>query len=107
MSKRVTTDTEIKDRSIALDAFKSCGLHFQETSPTTFEIRAGRSVGMLDLRTGQIVGDDMSFQKKDFEALKQHYAEEKYVWELRQQGATIHSREVNEQGDIVLMYQTA
>jgi len=106
MSKRVTTQTEIKDRGIALEAFKASGTHFHEMSPDTFEVRAGRSRGVLDLRTGQIEGDDMSFRKADFETLSQHYGEQKYMEELRRTGASVHSREVDKDGNIILVFQT-
>lgn len=107
MSKRVTTETEIKDRSIAMDAFRAANVQAREITADTFEVRAGRSVGTLNLRTGQIVGDDMSFTAKDFEPLKQHYAERKYLWELTQRGASVHSRNVEQNGDIVIVYQIA
>ena len=106
MSKRVTTQTEIKDRSIAFDAFKAAGIHFREVSNNTFEIRAGSSHGVLDLRNGQIEGDDMSFRKADFDTLVQHYGEQKYMAELRRIGASVHSREVDSEGNIVLVFQT-
>jgi hypothetical protein len=106
MSKRVTTQTEIKDRAIALDAFKASGTNFREITGDTFEVRAGHSHGVLDLRTGQIEGDDMSFRKDDFTNLVQHYGEQKYMTELRRIGASIHSREVDRDGNIILTYQT-
>src|SRR5271165_992613 len=107
MSKRITTQTEITDLSICMDAFKSAGVKFGKQTDDKYEVRMGRSVGVLDLRTGQIEGDDMSFHSGDFDVLKQHYAEQKYMWELRRRGASIHSREVDKEGNIVLQYQIA
>lgn len=107
MSKKVTTQTEITDRSICLEAFKSAGLNFREVTEHTFEVRMAHSVGTLDLRTGKIEGDDMSFRNVDFDTLKQHYAEKKYVWELRKRGASIHNREIDKEGNIVIQYQIA
>lgn len=107
MSKRVTTQTEITDLSICMDAFKSTGAKFNKRTDDTYEVRMGHSVGVLDLRTGQIEGDDMSFHKADFDVLKQHYAEQKYMWELRKRGASIHQREVDKEGNIIIQYQIA
>jgi hypothetical protein len=107
MSKRVTTQTEITDRSICLDALKSAGLHHKVLTPDTFEIRTAHSTGVLDLRTGQIEGDDMSFKGGDFDTLKQHYAEQKYMWELTKRGASIHNREIDKEGNIIIQYQIA
>jgi hypothetical protein len=105
MSKRVTTESTITDRSIAVQAFASCGAHVREHSKTKYEITVGRSTGILDLTTGQIEGDDMSFHDSDFDTLKQHYAEKSYLWTLQQKGASIHSRNVTSEGDIEIIYQ--
>jgi hypothetical protein len=107
MSKRVTTQTEITDLSICMDAFKSAGIQARKQTDSTFEVRMGRSIGLLDLRTGQIEGDDMSFSSADFDVLKQHYAEQKYMWELKKRGASIHHREVDREGNIIIQYQIA
>jgi len=106
MSKRVTTQTELRDRGILLEAFKASGTKFESLSDNRFSITAGRSHGTLDLRTGVIEGDDMSFHKDDFAPLAQHYGEQKYMTELRRLGASVQSREIDRDGNIVITYQT-
>lgn len=106
MSHRVTTDTEIKSRDAALVAFKTANAQVRDLGSNKFEVRSGRSVGTLDLGTGQIVGDTDRWHAPDFDLLKQHYAEEVYTSELRRQGAVVQSREVDKQGNIVITYQT-
>ena len=107
MSKRVTTQTEIKDREIAMSAFKSAGISFTESGSGVFSIQTGRSHGTLDLRSGTISGDDMSFRQSDFDSLKQHYAKEKTLKELLRAGASVQSQTTESNGDIVIVYQTA
>ncbi len=105
MSKRVTTQSTITDKNIAALAFKACGIEARELSATEFEVRAGRSVARLDLRTGNLDGDDMSFRDSDFDGLRQHYAKEKYLSELTARGASIQLDTVNDEGDFVIVYQ--
>ncbi len=113
MSKRVTTKSTITDRTVALQAFKVWGVNgskgaersVHELSKTAFEIRSGRSTGRLDLTTGVITGDDMSFHESDFDDLKQTYAKEKLVAELLLQGGSIHSQTTTQSGDIEIIYQ--
>ena len=106
MSHRVTTQTEIKDRELALGAFKAAGIKFRDLGSNTFEVTTGRSTATLNLTNGQIEGDDMRWKEADFDVLKQHYAEQSLLWNLRRQGHTVQNREVNKEGDIVILYQT-
>ena len=107
MSKRVTTQTEITDSSIFTKAVASCGIKSSKIDDNTYELRTAHSIGILNLKTGSIEGDDMSFRSGDFDTLKQHYAEKKYMWELEMRGASVHSRTVDREGNIVITYQIA
>ena len=106
MSRRVTTQTEIKDRDLALSAFQTAGVRFRDCGDDVFEISAGNSTAHLDLKSGIISGDDMRWKQRDFDTLKQHYGEQAYLWQLRKRGATLQKREVDKDGNIVLIYQT-
>ena len=106
MSHRVTTQSQIKNKDLAVQAFKAAGLTASAVGPTKFEVRAGRSVGVLDLDTGVIAGDTDRWSENDFDGLRQHYAEASYVAELRRTGASIQERTVDKEGNIVIVYQT-
>lgn len=106
MSHRVTTDTEIKNREFALSALKKIGTPFKDLGKNKLEVRSGKSTGTLDLATGTITGDTDRWHAPDFDLLKQHYAEEAYVAELHRQGASVQSREVDKEGNIVITFQT-
>lgn len=106
MSHRVTTKTEITDRELALSALKSAGVTFRDLGNNKFTITASGVTADLNLATGEIGGDADHLRSGPFDTLKQHYAEQKYVWELRRQGHTVESRQVDAQGNIVIMYQT-
>jgi len=104
MSRRVTTQTQITDRELAIDAFKAAGANYRETTPGTFSLTVGRSGGTLNLKTGTIEGDSDNFSDKDFDSLRQNYAHQKLLWELRRQGGTVDSSAVDRQGRIVVEY---
>lgn len=106
MSHRVTTETKIRDRNAATVAMKAAGVLFKDLGNDTFEVKSGRTGGVLDLKTGTITGDTDRWSEKDFDGLKQSYAEETLTVELRRQGASIQSRQVDNEGNIVIMYQT-
>jgi len=105
MSKRVTTQSLMTNKDILAQAVEACGAASRTYSNTSVEIRIGRSVGTLDLKSGKIEGDDMSFNESDFDALKQSYAERAYNFELLNRGGTVHDRTVLQNGDIVFLCQ--
>jgi hypothetical protein len=105
MSHRVTTETKITDRETAITAFKKANVFFTENKGS-FDIKCGRTNGVLDLATGKITGDSDHWNAKDFDGLKQAYAVEVYVNELRRQGASVQNTTVDTEGNIVIVYQT-
>lgn len=105
MSRRVTTQTEIKDKGLAIQALKQAGLSFREVGETQINITSGRLAhATIDLRSGEISGDsDHGHSRESLGLLRQYYAEAKYKAECAKQGITIDSRTVSKNGDIVLM----
>jgi hypothetical protein len=105
MSHRVTTETEIKDKSLAVQAIKQAGLSYREVSDTQLMITSGSMKNAsIDLRTGDISGDtDYHHTPEVLGMLRQHYGEAKYKLECQRQGITIESRTVDREGNIVLM----
>lgn len=106
MSHRVTTKTEITDRELALAAFTAAGVQFKDNGNDQFRVTSGHYTADLNLKTGALSGDSDHFRGGAFDTLKQHYAEQKYMWELRKAGHSVESRQVEKNGDIVIMYQT-
>lgn len=107
MSRRVTTKTEITNEEHFLQACsKIQGVRTEKIGSDSYTIQVGRSVGMINLKSGDIDGDSDAFQPNDINRIRQGYAEEVYTWNLRRQGATIQSRTVNSSGEVVLLFQT-
>jgi hypothetical protein len=103
MSHRVTTQTEIKDKGLAIQALKHAGLSYREVGDQ-ISITSGRMANStIDLRTGTISGDtDHGHTRETLGMLRQYYGEAKYRAECAKQGISIESRAVNKEGHIVL-----
>jgi hypothetical protein len=85
---------------------KSAGVIAKDLGNNKFDVKSGCTSGTLNLRTGTITGDTDCWNEADFDGLKQSYAEETLVAELRRQGASVQSRSIDNEGNIVIMYQT-
>lgn len=107
MSHRVTTQTEIKDRDLAIQALKKAGLGYSEVG-SNIQITSGRMANAtINLDTGLISGDtDYGHNSETLGMLRQAYGEAKYVRECNKQGVMIEGRNVEKNGDIVLMWAT-
>lgn len=102
MSHRVTTQTEIKDKTLAIQALKAAGYSYSE-SGNTLRITSGPlNRAAIDLRTGEVSGDTDYHTKDDLGALRQNYAEAKYLKECNMQGILVESREVLSNGVVRL-----
>jgi len=108
MSHRVTTQTEIKDQALAIQALKAAKMDFTQ-SGSTIRITSGPIAGAsINLTTGDVEGDtDQGHRRSDnsLGLLKRHYAEAKIQQECRIQGITIESRTVEKDGRIRLRCQ--
>jgi hypothetical protein len=105
MSHRVTTETEIKDKALLTQACKTAGVTFAEMGQESIRFTSGPlSNAVLDLRSGRITGDsDYGHTTSGLSILKQHYGEAKYKNECARQGIQIESRNVDHEGNIILM----
>jgi hypothetical protein len=106
MSHRVTTQTEIKDKAIAMAALKNAGLSFTE-SGNTLRITSGGQLrnAVINLSTGEISGDtDFGHTQDGLGIVRQHYGEAKFRAEAAKSGrVTIQQRYVDQKtGDVVL-----
>lgn len=108
MSHRVTTQTQIKDRAVALTALKAAGMAYTERG-SVISITGGPIAGaVIDLNTGMVSGDtDHGHRDNDnsLGLLKRHYAEAKIRQELQLQGVVIDERIVEKNGTIRLKCQ--
>lgn len=106
MSHRVTTETEIKDKALAIAALKTAGISYVEQGNDVLRFTSGRMANAsLDLRTGRITGDtDYGHTQDGLGVLRQNYGEAKYRQECLKQGVSIESREVDREGNIILMW---
>lgn len=104
MSHRVTTRTEIKDKSIAIQALKSAGFAYAERGETLSVTSGPMSGANIDLRTGVITGDtDRRHSQKSLGSLRKHYTEAKFRKEALKQGHQVESRQVLKNGTIRLI----
>lgn len=115
MSQRVYTETEFRDADVLREAAKSIDLPLKENGDKIeFGGKlAGSNVNGVqygsgvDIKTGQLHYDDMFFKPEMFNPLKQAYTEKKHAVECMRQGVQIESREVDANGNIVLLCSLA
>lgn len=108
MSHRVTVNTEIKDRALAIEALKSAGISFREQGDTLALESGDYRNATLNLKTGAITGDtDWGHNAGKLGLLRQNYAEAKFKQEAFRQGVSITDRTVDKDGNIVLSCRMA
>ena len=107
MSHRVTTETEIKDKALAIQAIKKAGLSYTEAGSTIRFTSGVLANATLDLNTGRITGDtDYGHSANKVGDLKMFYGEAKYLFECARNGIMIESRTLNKAGEIELICAT-
>lgn len=104
MSHRVTTKSEMKDRSVVEAACRDAGIAYS-VSGNSVSFTSGPLRGSyLDLTTGDIRGDsDYRHTPEILGALRQGYSEAKVKMELSKQGGYVEERNVDSQGRVVLL----
>lgn len=106
MSRRITTETNITDRDMAIEALELADISYTVQGDSIFMSSGDFRNARLDLKTGAISGDsDYGHTSEKFGLLRQHYGEAMVRAEARSNGTTIESRDVDEEGNIVLMWQ--
>lgn len=103
MSHRVTTQTEIKDKTLAIQALKDAKMAFSDMGDS-LSITSGPIAGAtVDLKSGVIHGDSDRGHRGGNDGLgvlKRYYAEAKVKQECALQGVTMHNRIVEKDGSI-------
>ena len=104
MSHRVTTQTEVKDKALAIQAAKAAGINVTEDGDYLRFTSGALNHAVLDLRTGLISGDtDFGHTSEKLGLIKMHYSEAKYKLECARQGIMVESRMVNKNGEIEMI----
>ncbi len=108
MSHRVTTQTEIKDKELAIAALHQANCAFTERGNELTITSGPLKNATLNLATGRIEGDTDFGHKNNNDSLgflKRFYAEAKVKQECAIQGITIEERTVEKDGTIKLLCQ--
>lgn len=104
MSHRVTTRTEIKDKDLAKAALQQAGYSFSEHGNHLTITSGDLRNASINCDSGDITGDtDYRHSESKFGALRQYYSEQKYKKELAKNAGYVESRNVDKNGDIILM----
>ena len=104
MSHRVTTETEIKDKALAISAIKTAGISYQESGQTIRFTSGPLANATLDLNSGRISGDtDYGHSATKLGELRMFYGEAKYKLECNRNGIMVESRTINKAGEIELL----
>lgn len=109
MSHRVTVQTEIKDKAVAISALTASKLSYTE-SGDTLRITSGNLANVsINLKTGEVSGDTdyRSHTKDNLGLLRQNYAEAKFAAECHKNGITVDERSVDREGNIILLTSMA
>lgn len=109
MSHRITQQTEMTNKSLAISAIKSAGLNFREVGDDQLVFTSGSlNNATLNLKTGLISGDsDYGHNKETFGLLRQHYSEAQCRALAAKHGHRVESRKVLQDGRIELICRTA
>jgi hypothetical protein len=107
MSRRITQNTDITNKELAIMALNAAKISFEEQGEILYLKSGAFQNATLNLKTGTISGDsDFGHRKEEFGLLRQHYAEAESRLACQRIGDTIDERSLNAEGDIVLMCHT-
>jgi hypothetical protein len=108
MSRRISTQTEIKDKDLAIAALNQAGIT-HEVIGNTIRMSSGfMANATLDLNTGTVTGDsDFGHSSSNLGLLRQYYSEAKVRAEWLKSGAVIDERQNDVEGNIILLWHTA
>jgi hypothetical protein len=107
MSHRVTVETEIKDKELAIQALKKAGVSYSEGGNTLTITSGPMRHCSIDLTSGRITGDtDQGHTREVLGLLRQNYAEAKWRLEAHREGIEVQQT-LQENGNIILMWSKA
>ncbi len=106
MSRRVLTKAEMTDKGLAIQALTQAGIQFEEKGDNVLVLTSGSyKNARIDLSAGTVSGDsDYGHTEESFGVLRQYYGEAKAKAALLKSGSTIDERQVDQEGNIILMW---
>jgi hypothetical protein len=107
MSHKLTHQTEITDRDIAIAAIKKAGWSYRTSGPNTLALTSGpMDRATIDLSNGNVTGDTDVHTRNALGALRVYYGEQKLVAEILKNGGFVdeESRVVHKNGEIEFTY---
>lgn len=110
MSHRVTVETNMTDRVLALKTLDAENIQYRETGDRVSLLSGDFAGSELNLTTGKLVSGDVDYHKVDqskMGLLRQAYAEQKYRAEAFKEGVSIESRTVDKDGVVRLKCRTS
>lgn len=108
MSHRVTVQTEIKDKALAIEALKAAGVQYREQGDNLMLTGGNYNNATINLKTGAITGDtDWGHDAGKLGLLRQNYAEAKFRAEAFRTGVSVTGRTIDKDGSIVLSCRMA
>lgn len=107
MSRRVENETNMTDKNLALHALQMAGISYQIQGNSIYFTSGSLADAVLNLTTGKVAGDEDYVNQNSLGLLRQYYSEAMVKQECAKQGTIIDERQVNAEGDVVLMWHTA
>lgn len=96
------------DKALAIQALNQAGVRFEESGDQLYLKGGNYNNAVLNLSTGVITGDtDYGHSGERFGLLRQAYTEVKFKSECAKTGVTITERQTDDEGNVILMFQTA
>ena len=108
MSRRITNKVDITERDLAIEALALANYSYLEEGSNLVVTGSGPlRNATVNLRSGEVIGDsDFGHTEEAFGVLRQYYAEAKVRAECLKSGTTIEEREIDSEGNIVLLART-
>jgi hypothetical protein len=108
MSRRITTQLNIEDENLAVEALNLAGYNFTKQGSSLFITDGILRNAVVNLVSGEIEGDsDYGHTEENFSVLRQYYAEAQIRAECLKNGTTIDERATDSEGNIILMAHMA
>jgi len=109
MSRRITMQTEITNKDLAVQAMDLAGISYQILSDNDIKMTSGPAANaVIDLTKGTITGDsDSEHTLSKLGVLRKYYSEALVRAEYLKTGTTIDGRQKDEDGTLILMWHTA
>jgi hypothetical protein len=103
MSHRITTQTSIKNKKLAIQALKTAGMDYSEQGDRIRVVSGAMRGAEINLNTGRITGDTDYHSQKELGALRKYYSEAQIRERCLMEGHTVEERQEQRDGTIRLV----